>query len=202
MSLQISPQADENDDLVSLGSEAIDLENCNIVVFEVKEDIPGVVYAKRGCDGAGAGADSEQWWFKSYLSNRQQRTVIDGFTSAPCQVTSGVPQSSILGPLLFIMFKNSLTKVPLSDNTKLLLYADDVLLYKPVNSDQDSDAFQNWTNSHGLKLNASESCLMNITRAKNPPTLSISVDGSPITCTADKVSRCNNFSRPNVVKTH
>ena len=34
-------QADENDDLVSLGSEAIDQENCDIVVFEVKEDIPG-----------------------------------------------------------------------------------------------------------------------------------------------------------------
>ena len=75
-------QADENDDLVSLGSETIDLENCDIDVFEVKEDIPGVAYAKRRCDGAGA--DSERWWFKSYLSNRQQRTVIDGFTSAPC----------------------------------------------------------------------------------------------------------------------
>ena len=80
------------------------------------------------------------------------------------------PQGSILGPLLFIMFINWLTKVPLSDNTKLILYADDILLYKPVNSDQDSDAFQqdensiqNWTNSHGLKLNASKSGLMNIT---------------------------------------
>ena len=51
--------ADENDDLVSLGSEAIDLENCGIVVFEVKEDIPGVAYAKRRCDDAGA--DSEGW---------------------------------------------------------------------------------------------------------------------------------------------
>ena len=81
-------------------------------MFEVKEDIPGVAYAKRRCDGAGA--DSEGQWFKSYLSNRQQRTVIDGFTSAPCQVTSGVPPGSILGPLLFIMFMNSLTKVPLS----------------------------------------------------------------------------------------
>ena len=139
-----------------------------------------MAYAKRRCDGAGA--DSEGWWFKSYLSNRQQRTVINGFTSAPCQVTSGVPQGSVLGPLFFIMFTNWLTKVPLSDNTKLILYADDILLYKPVNSDQDSDAFQNWTNSHGLKLNASESCLMNITRAKYPPRLSISVDGSPITC--------------------
>ena len=112
-------------------------------------------------------------------SNRQQRTVIDGFTSAPCQVTSGVPQGSVLDPLLFIMFMNSLTKV---QNTKLILYADNILLYKPVNSDQDSDAFQNWTNSHGLKLNASQSCLMNITRAKNPPRPSISADGSPIAC--------------------
>ena len=142
-----------------------------------------MAYAKRRCDGAGA--ESEGWWFKSYLSNRQQRTVIDGFTSAPCQVTSGVPQGSILGPLLFIMFMNSLRKVPLSDNTKLILYADDILLYKPVSSDafqQDVNSIQNWTNSHGLKLNASESCLMNITCAKNPPRLSITVDGSPITC--------------------
>ena len=79
-------QVDENDDLVSLGSEAIDLENCDIVVFEGKEDIPGVAYAKRRCDGDGAGADSEGWWFKSYLSSRQQRTVINRFTSAPCQL--------------------------------------------------------------------------------------------------------------------
>ena len=93
MSSDQPSQADENDDLVSLGSKAIDLENCDIVVFEVKEDIPGVAYAKRRCDGAGA--DSEGWWFKSYLSNRQQRTVINGFTSAPCQVTSGVPQGSV-----------------------------------------------------------------------------------------------------------
>ena len=126
-------------------------------------------------------------WFKSYLSDRQQRVVLDGETSASCSVTSGVPQGSILGPLLFIIFMNSLTGLPLSPNTKLLLYADDILLYKPINSQEDSSAFQqdvdsinNWMNEHNLTLNTSKSHLMQITRSRNPSHISIALDGTPL----------------------
>ena len=47
-------------------------------------------------------------WIKDYLSNRQQRVVLDGAMSDPVTVTSGVPQGSILGPLLFNIFMNSI----------------------------------------------------------------------------------------------
>ena len=47
-------------------------------------------------------------WFDSYLSGRFQQVVISGYSSTPLPVLSGVPQGSILGPLLFIIYVNSL----------------------------------------------------------------------------------------------
>ena len=43
-------------------------------------------------------------WCQDYLSNRRQRVVIDGYSSSLIEITSGVPQGSILGPLFFVLF--------------------------------------------------------------------------------------------------
>ena len=50
-------------------------------------------------------------WFRNYLTMRKQITTVNGNESHSCFVQNGVPQGSILGPLLFIMFLNDLTKV-------------------------------------------------------------------------------------------
>ena len=63
-------------------------------------------------------------WFYSYLSNRVQYVSLKGETSEPCTVTCGVPQGSILGPLLFLIYVNDMS-VSISEDCKLLLYADD-----------------------------------------------------------------------------
>jgi sarcosine oxidase/L-pipecolate oxidase len=74
-------------------------------------------------------------WFADYLSGRRQRVVVDGATCNWVPVTSGVPQGSLLGPILFVIFINYLTDI-LPDETLAALYADDTKLYKSITSHQ------------------------------------------------------------------
>ena len=103
-------------------------------------------------------------WFRSYLSGRTQRVVVDGCSSEVHPVTSGVPQGSILGPLLFSIYMNSITNTQFHQVTSLILYADDILLYRPVSTSDDVALMQSdvakvvdWLYSAGLSLNAGKS---------------------------------------------
>ena len=69
-------------------------------------------------------------WFKSYLSNRKQYVEINGKTSPYANITTGVPQGSILGPLLFIIYMNDIASV--TDHFHSVLYADDTSLLEPL----------------------------------------------------------------------
>ena len=66
-------------------------------------------------------------WFESYLSNRKQRTSCGNELSDALPVTVGVPQGSILGPLLFVVYINNLPDAVI--NAEVTLYADDTVLY-------------------------------------------------------------------------
>ena len=66
-------------------------------------------------------------WFKSYLSNRQQRVVLDGLSSTWLPIHSGVPQGSVLGPLLFILYIDDLLR---QFDCNVHCYADDTLLFE------------------------------------------------------------------------
>ena len=65
-------------------------------------------------------------WFESYLNNRTQRVVINGQTSSSRTVSAGVPQGSVLGPLLFMIYINDIVE---NIDSNIRLFADDTSLY-------------------------------------------------------------------------
>ena len=79
-------------------------------------------------------------WFQSYLANRLQRVVINGKNSEWYDVTSGVPQGSILGPALFLMYINDIFSCV--KYSHLLLFADDCKVFKEINCTTDCDLLQ------------------------------------------------------------
>ena len=71
-------------------------------------------------------------WVWNYMSSRLQQVAVNGSVSSTISVRSGVPQGSILGLLLFSIYVNDLTLLPLADGSKLSLFADDLILYRPI----------------------------------------------------------------------
>ena len=97
-------------------------------------------------------------WISSFITGRTQVVRIKGFTSAQVKVSSGVPQGSHLGPLLFILFINDLLSC--LRFCRILLFADDAKLFSIIKSpidcskiQKDIDAIHNWCIENALKLN-------------------------------------------------
>ena len=91
-------------------------------------------------------------WFESYLLGRSQRVVLNGCSSTSINVRSGVPQGSILGPLLFIIYIDQLSSLPLASKTTLQLYADDILLYSTFKPGDDLTDLQSDINTISLTV--------------------------------------------------
>ena len=111
-------------------------------------------------------------WLKSYLKGRQQFVAIDGMESPKTTLKIGVPQGSILGPLLFIIYINDLPNI--HKFAKFILYADDaniILTGKDIQditeqADRLATLLADWVNCNGLKLNLTKTNYMIFTRNK------------------------------------
>ena len=113
-------------------------------------------------------------WIRSYLTCRSQVVVVGGEQSSAVPVISGVPQGSVLGPLLFLIFINEVVH-QVSQDSCMSLFADDIMaLYRPIHStadyyelQRDISAIVNWINASLLALQPSKCCYMIITRKRS-----------------------------------
>ena len=110
-------------------------------------------------------------WIYSFLCDRRQRVNFQDSVSDWCSCVSGVPQGSIIGPLLFCLAIDSLSSV--CANSAMIKYADDVTVLHFVRREEDDDLqcemdnISAWSRSAGLSLNPSKCCCMNIVTKSN-----------------------------------
>ena len=103
-------------------------------------------------------------WIESFLTNHTQRVVVNGTCSSPRGVTSGVPQGSVLGPILFLIYINDITS---NIDSQLRLFADDCLFYRPINSPAGYKTFQDdlyklsvWADVWQMRFNVKKCCIL------------------------------------------
>ena len=111
-------------------------------------------------------------WVKSFLSNRSQKVAVDGYLSSELPVLSGVPQGSVLGPCLFLVYINDL---PDSVKCNARMFADDTIVYLTINSISDSLSLQqdllsleSWERAWSMEFNPDKCEVLRIFRKKNP----------------------------------
>ena len=99
-------------------------------------------------------------WIQSFLTQRMQRVVVEGRTSSPYLVTSGVPEGTVLGPLLFLIYLSDL-----GENISAMkkVYVDDTKVKKPIKEEADVQVLQDdleklydWAKENGMKFNGNK----------------------------------------------
>ena len=113
-------------------------------------------------------------WFTDYLDNRVQRVVLPGTSSSWASVNAGVPQGSILGPLLFLVYINDIVE---DINSTIRLFADDTSLYVIVDNPTDAaeklnydmEKIHQWASKWLVTFNPSKSESLFFSRKHNRP---------------------------------
>ena len=124
-------------------------------------------------------------WFKAFLTGCRQRVVVNGQFSSWLPVTSGVPQGSVLGPLLFLLYINDISSIVV--HSKVRLFADDVTVYKEISSPSDTALLQSdlsciaqWAKKWLLRLNPMKCDSIVISNKRSPLLPAYHLDSSVI----------------------
>ena len=142
----------------------------------------GIILAKLEKLGASSGMTT---WLSSYLRNRKTAVKLGTSQSRWFCNNSGVPQGSILGPLLFSLFINDLTRL-LPPGTRLL-YADDTKIYQLIQSGADCfklqkliDLFIGWCDKNYMSVSISKCTVISFSRKKHPLMFEYSIAGETL----------------------
>ena len=128
-------------------------------------------------------------WLSHFLSDRTMRVICEGKQSSDAKVGSGVPQGTVLGPLLFLCHINDL---PERVKSTVRLFADDCLLYRQIRNESDKAALQDdllslekWAEEWGMRFNAKKCYIMHISPKRNKHTHMYSLGGHILECVKD-----------------
>jgi hypothetical protein len=140
--------------------------------------------------------NSELKWFQSYLTKRSQVCVFDGYTSLTKEIVCGVPQGSILGPLMFLLYINNLPEC--LKNTTPGMYADDTQIYASSASfselvtklNQDLENIVKWLSRNKLQLHTKKTKAMFI---GSPYNLKNKVGNEQVMINDKPVTRYSSF---------
>jgi len=120
-------------------------------------------------------------WIQSFLADRKQRVVVEGTPSAELDVTSGVPQGSVLGLCLFLHYINDIAQ---SLTSTVRLFAGDTMIYMAIKNDQHAKTLQNdlnllceWERKWMIKFHPDKCEILSITRKKHPITYPYQLHG-------------------------
>ena len=126
-----------------------------ILDFEKAFDIPPHELLKCKLYGYGTGGKTLKW-IDSFLCFRQQRVVVNGIKSDWVPVLSGVPQSTVLGPVLFSLYINDITT---DIDSEIRLFADDCVCYREIKGTEDTVKLQEdidrlgcWARKWGMRF--------------------------------------------------
>ena len=111
-------------------------------------------------------------WINSFLSDRKQAVSVNGSHSTWVNVTSGVPQGSVMGPVLFLLYINDIQE---QIQSKIKLFADDSILYREIKTQEDLHILQKdletlatWSQTWLMHFNVKKCAVLSITRKRSP----------------------------------
>ena len=112
-------------------------------------------------------------WMRDYLTGREMRTVVKGVKSEWRRVTSGVPQGSVLGPIMFLIYVNDM---PMGVNSYMNMSADDAKIMRRIRNVEDCDELQedlnriyNWSTKWQVEFNINKSHVMKMRKSQYKP---------------------------------
>ena len=125
-------------------------------------------------------------WLTDFLSSRTQKVVFEGKASKDTPVLSGVPQGTVLGPLLFLAYINDLPSY-VSPKTKVRLFADDSAVYREINSiddcvqlQKDLAGLERWEKMWSMQFHPDKCQLLRITNKRQPISFDYRIHGHTI----------------------
>ena len=171
--MDLEQSAQPKPSFLHLSKILCDNKQTDVIVMDFVKAFDKVSHNKLICKLKEYGINSSiNQWIESFLHQRQQRVACKGEMSSWAPVRSGIPQGSMIGPILFLVYINDL---PAKLQSKVRLFADDTIVYMAVTNETDAAILQKdlklleeWENRSQMSFHPDKCNVLRVTRCRNP----------------------------------